>query len=295
MSPLPGLLAAARLALRQFLNGPRKWLLLLLGAVFPGIISIFAFAVEHGPVNPFLQIFDGIYFSVILLLIALLGATSGFSGDAEDGTVVYLFTRPTPRWAIVVGKWLGTLLPLIVLTLVPVFVSWGLAQHRPGDDSASADADEPAAMVPTGDGKPPGTGAPNRTSGAPRPRTVHETPGVKDLALVSFATALSTLEFGTLFFALGVVLGRPYVVGLCYSVLFELILGITPFKMWVLSKMLRGAVFRILTPVPRFWEGALENLPSATVCAIGLVVVPVASLALAMIVVGHKSYLSKAD
>ncbi len=292
MSPLPGLLAAARLAFRQFMNGPRKWLLLLLGAVFPGIISIFAFAVEHGPVNPFLQIFEGIYFSVILLLIALLGATSGFSGDAEDGTVVYLFTRPTPRWAIVLGKWLGTIPPLVALSLLPVFVSWGLAQHTPAETSV---AEEPAAMRPQGDDRKPGTGAPNRTAAPPRPKAVHEIPGAKDLALVSFATALSALEFGTLFFAFGVVIGRPYVVGLCYSVLFELIMGLTPFKMWVLAKMLRGAVFRILTPVPRFWEGALEDLPSATVCIIGLIVVPVASLAISAIVVGHKAYLAKAD
>lgn len=294
MSPLPGLLASARLALRQFLNGPRKWLLLLLGAVFPGIISIFAFAVEHGPVNPFLQIFEGIYLSVILLLIALLGATSGFSGDAEDGTIVYLFTRPTPRWAIVVGKWLGTVPPLVVLTLLPVFVSWGLAQRSPADSSGAA-ADERAAMRPADDGRAPGTGAPNRTAAPPRARTVREIPGARDLALVSFATAVSTLEFGTLFFALGVVVGRPYVLGLCYSVLFELIISLTPFKMWVISKMLRGAVFRIPTPVPRFWEGALEDLPSVTVCVIGLVVVPLASLAVAAIVVGHKSYLAKAD
>ncbi len=294
MSPLPGLLASARLALRQFMNGPRKWLLLLLGAVFPGIIAIFAFAVEHGPVNPFLQVFEGIYLSVILLLIALLGATSGFSGDAEDGTVVYLFTRPTPRWAIVMGKWLGTVPPLVALALLPVFVSWGLAQSSPADSSGSV-ADERAAMRPEGGGSAPGTGAPNRSSAPPRGRTVREIPGAKDLALVSFATAVSVLEFGTLFFALGVVVGRPYVVGLCYSVLFELILSLTPFKMWVLSKMLRGAVFRIPTPVPRFWEGALEDLPSATVCVIGLVVVPVASLAVATIVVGHKSYLAKAD
>ncbi|KAF0242445.1 MAG: hypothetical protein FD180_3896 [Planctomycetota bacterium] len=295
MSPLPGLLASARLALRQFLNGPRKWLLLLLGAVFPGIISIFAFAVEQGPVNPFLQIFDGIYFSVILLLIALLGATSGFSGDAEDGTVVYLFTRPTSRWAIVLGKWLGTIPPLILLSLVPVLVSWVLAQHKPGDESKSSETAGSSELRSTGDANKPGTGAPNRTSAPPRPRAIHETPGAKELALISFATALSTLEFGTLFYALGVVIGRPYVVGLCYSVLFELILGLTPFKMWVLSKMLRGAVFRIPTPIPRFWQGALENLPSATVCTIGLLVVPVASLAIAMIVVGQKSYLAKAD
>lgn len=291
MNAIPGLLASARLALRQFLNGPRKWLLLLLGAVFPGIVSIFAFAVEHGPVNPFLQIFEGIYLSVILLLMALLGATSGFSGDAEDGTVIYLFTRPCPRWAIVAGKWLGTVPPLVLISLVPVLLSFVLAQHVPAE---SPPPPGEAAMRPADPGSP-GTGAPHRTAAPPRPRDVHETPGARDLALVSFATALSTVEFGTLFFALGVLVGRPYVVGLCYSVLFELILGLTPFKMWVLSKMLRGAVFRIPTPVPRFWEGALENLPSGFVSTAGLALLPVASLGLAMFAVGYKSYLAKSD
>lgn len=297
MNPLAGLFAATRLALRQFLNGPRKWILLLLGAVFPGLLALYVFVIEHGPIHPFLQSFDWFYLSAILLLICLLGATSGFSADAEDGTIIYLFTRPTPRWQIVLGKWLGTVPPLMLLCILPVLIAWPIALRQ--DHVAEVAAAPPPAISDvkpaSTEGMPPGSNPSQRPSPQPRRPAAHLPATGNDLALVLFGTALAVLEFGTVFYALGVIVSRPYVVGLCYAFIVELIMGIIPFKLWVIAKFLRGALFRIPTPVPRFWESDLEKLPSVLVCVIGLVAVPVLSLAAAAFIAGRKSYLTKGE
>lgn len=55
-----------------------------------------------------------LYPQVICLLLALFYGTSVLGYELDGKTLTYLFTRPLPRWQIVVGKYLG-----IVTALVP--------------------------------------------------------------------------------------------------------------------------------------------------------------------------------
>jgi ABC-2 type transport system permease protein len=54
-------------------------------------------------------------------VVTLVFASAALGDPAEDGTLVYLWLRPVPRWEIVLGTCLATLtvtLPLVLVTLV---------------------------------------------------------------------------------------------------------------------------------------------------------------------------------
>ena len=53
-------------------------------------------------------------------VVTLVFASAALGDPAEDGTLVYLWLRPVPRWRIVAGTYLATLtvaLPLVLITL----------------------------------------------------------------------------------------------------------------------------------------------------------------------------------
>ena len=61
LNPLGGLLWAARLSARQFLTGPRKWVILLAGAAFPALLAVFVFLEKGQMLHPYLQLYDQLY------------------------------------------------------------------------------------------------------------------------------------------------------------------------------------------------------------------------------------------
>lgn len=307
-SPIVGLMWAARISARQFLTGPRKWIVLLAGAVFPGLLSVFTFFEKGELLHPFLQLFDQLYLQGVILFMALLGAIPAFSSDVEDGTITYLFARPTPRPLLVVGKWLGAMVPLLVVALLPVLAAWPMAlrQQQPYTRTVM----EPvAAAKPDRTAEPPpdehrggGTAVETHAPVSERvqyhavsrefPSQRHK-PEAKHLGMALLATSLGVLEYGTLFFALGVVFGRPYMIALSYAVIFEVIIGRTPVKFYVLSKFIRGAAVRTLDPVPSYFKGSLETVPSEFVSWAALVVIPLVILGGAALVASRRSYVSK--
>lgn len=307
-SPMLGLLWAARISARQFLTGPRKWIVLLAGAVFPGLLSVFTFFEKGELLHPYLQLFDQLYLQGVILFMALLGAIPAFSSDVEDGTVTYLFARPTPRPMIVVGKWLGAMVPLLVLSMLPVLAAWPMALRQQQTytrtiyEPVPSSGAEKRADPPPGERREGGTAVETR-SPVEGPVKYHQVtrefpsrrhkPETQHLGMALLATALGVLEYGTLFFALGVVFGRPYMIALSYAVIFEVIIGRAPVKFYVLSKFIRGAAVRFLEPVPSYFQGSLETVPSQFVSWVALLVIPMVILGGAALVASRRSYVSK--
>src|SRR5437868_679331 len=58
----------------------------------------------------------GLVFGFTLVILAVIFATSAVSQDVEGRTIVYLLTRPVPRWRILLAKFLASML-VIVLTV----------------------------------------------------------------------------------------------------------------------------------------------------------------------------------
>ncbi|NUN47304.1 MAG: ABC transporter permease [Candidatus Brocadiae bacterium] len=303
-SPITGLITAAHLSFRQFLQGPRKWLLLLAGSVFPALLSVFVFLEPKGMNHPFLQLFDQLYLQGAILFIALLGAVPAFSSDVEDGTIVYLYCRPTPRAFIVVGKWLGCIVPLALITMIPVLAAWPLAlkQVQPYETTTWV-ADPSGTAVPRGE-----DGAVDDDSGERRPgmregspgkfvtmtRPSHRAPAQpRELFAALFASAAGAVLYGTLFFSLGAILGRPYLIAMAYAVIVEATIGRLEIKLYVLSRFVRTAALRSLDPVPRFFEGSLEFLPPAWLGWTGIFVFPLVFLGAAAAFSTWKSYIGK--
>lgn len=64
-----------------------------------------------------------LYPQAICLLLALFYGTSVLGHELDGKTLTYLFTRPIPRWKIVVGKFLGIVAALIPAVTVSLVVS----------------------------------------------------------------------------------------------------------------------------------------------------------------------------
>lgn len=76
----------------------------------------------------FLQIF--LLSAVVVPLIALLFGTGALASERESGTLTYLFTRPFPRAAVVLGKGLGAIVGANLAVLVTVLLVY-LASGAP--------------------------------------------------------------------------------------------------------------------------------------------------------------------
>jgi ABC-2 type transport system permease protein len=100
----------AGLTLRQAM-ARRRWLLVTLVASVPVIVAILARIyrpAQEDPIEFVGEVFPALLATVIVPLIALMLASAGFSAEIEDGTVVYLLSKPISRVQIVLMKLLVT-------------------------------------------------------------------------------------------------------------------------------------------------------------------------------------------
>jgi ABC-2 type transport system permease protein len=76
----------------------------------------------------------GLIITVVLPLTALLYGTSVIGDELEDGTAVYLLTKPVPRWQILAPKVIAAWLITALLTASSTLIS-GLIAIQSGDSS----------------------------------------------------------------------------------------------------------------------------------------------------------------
>jgi ABC-2 type transport system permease protein len=112
--------ALFRLTLRQVLGGAKVWLL----ALFLGLpVLLLAIVLSaRGFRLPDREVALGLYYFVLYpqtlcILASLLYGSSLLAAEIEGKTLVYLFTRPVPRWRVLLQKYLATVAVLAVLTL----------------------------------------------------------------------------------------------------------------------------------------------------------------------------------
>ncbi len=77
----------------------------------------------RNPVEASTNMINAFGLSLYAPVVTLVFASASLGDPAEDGTLVYLWLRPVPRWQIVAGTYLATL----TVTLPLVLVSLGLA------------------------------------------------------------------------------------------------------------------------------------------------------------------------
>lgn len=112
--------AIAGLTLRQSL-ARRRWIVVGVLAALPVIMAsltrVYA-SQDQEPIGVLIEILSALTFTVVVPIVALTLASSGFGAEVDDGTVVYLLTKPIPRAGIVLTKLLVTALVCVTLLVV---------------------------------------------------------------------------------------------------------------------------------------------------------------------------------
>ena len=211
-----------------------------------------------GPVIFGLMIW-GFYLSFSVPLLGVFYGTALIADEVEDKTITYLFTRPLPRGAVLVGKYLAYLVCTGVLVLPSVMVVFFL-------------------VVPLLGGSI-GAGFPNL---------------LKDLALLAVGLAV----YGALFALVGTLFKRPLLTGLVFIFGWEPIVVVLPgyMKQFTVAYYLQGLVPHAM-PQEGTVTGlvlqvlqANDVLPSATVSLVGLCVIAIGGLGLAVRLVQRREY-----
>ncbi len=211
-----------------------------------------------GPVIFGLMIW-GFYLSFSVPLLGVFYGTSLIADEVEDRTITYLFTRPVPRGAVLVGKYLAYLVCAGLLVLPSVMLVFFLVVPLLGGSVGAAFPDL-----------------------------------LKDLALLAVGLAV----YGALFALVGALFRRPLLTGLVFIFGWEPIVIVVPgyMKRFTVSYYLQGLVPHAM-PEDGSVTGlvlqalqANEILPSATVGVAGLAVIAVGGLALAVRLVARREY-----
>ena len=211
-----------------------------------------------GPVIFGLMIW-GFYLSFSVPLLGVFYGTSLIADEVEDRTVTYLFTRPVPRGAILVGKYLAYLVCAGLLVLPSVLLVFFL-------------------VVPLLGGSV-GAGFPDL---------------LKDLALLAVGLAV----YGALFALVGALFKRPLLTGLVFIFGWEPVVIVVPgyMKRFTASYYLQGLVPHAMpedggvTSLVLQVLQANEILPSTTVSLVGLAAIVIGGLALAVRLVERREY-----
>lgn len=126
-----------RLTLRQLIG--RKSTLLLLGlSLIPLLIAVVVRLSEPDvDLNRDVaqELYIGLIVTAILPLTALLLGTSVLGDEFEDGTAIYLLTKPIQRWQILLPKLLAAWVVTTALVLGTTVASGTLALQGRGDSS----------------------------------------------------------------------------------------------------------------------------------------------------------------
>lgn len=120
MSMPAAVLTIARITLVRLRRGRALWV----GGLIAALPVLFAIAIRlgGGGRNPSETLFG--LMQLVLAVMPGLFVASAVGEDIEDRTIAYLWARPVPRGAVLLGKWLA-LAPLVTLL---VLVSWSLTE-----------------------------------------------------------------------------------------------------------------------------------------------------------------------
>ena len=124
-------LAVAEFTLRGLL-GRRRAILLVLLAALPVFVSVIIRLA--GGTRDADAVLEQMMIRAVMPLVALIVGTAAVGSEIEDGTIVYLLTKPIPRWRTALAK-LVVAGGLTALLVVPAVVLSGLIMGR-GDAEA---------------------------------------------------------------------------------------------------------------------------------------------------------------
>lgn len=119
----------AWLTARQLLARRRSLPVLLLAAIPVIIAALFRFGSGDDATGFVLSISDQFIIRIVLPIVALIFGTGAFGAERDEGTALYLLTKPVPRWRIAAAKLVTvaavSLLIIVVSTVLTAAVALG--------------------------------------------------------------------------------------------------------------------------------------------------------------------------
>jgi ABC-2 type transport system permease protein len=114
------------------LLGRRRMLLMLLIAALPVAVGLLIRLGGGRADAP--EILDALVIRTVLPLIALIVGTAAIGGEIEDGTLVYLLTKPLRRWRLALPK-IAVAAGLTILLVIPPMLLTGVLVAGLGSDA----------------------------------------------------------------------------------------------------------------------------------------------------------------
>ncbi len=121
-----------KLAAQALLGRRRFWLLLAFPVLLVALTATIAALTDGDAAWPLLP---GLGYPVVLPLVAVLAASSVLGPEIDDGSIVYLLSKPVSRHAVALSKWLVAWAATMVAGALPLYVS---ALVAGGGDRATA-------------------------------------------------------------------------------------------------------------------------------------------------------------
>ncbi|AKU17783.1 ABC transporter permease [Luteipulveratus mongoliensis] len=125
--------AIIRLAMRSLFGRPRAFVLLAMPAIMVGLAAVITMASSNPPdssdAEAFLRVFG---IGIVVPVVTLIATTTLVNSEFDDGSIVYLLTKPISRLSIMASKAVVVLLSVLVCGVLPVGIA-GFAMVG-GDD-----------------------------------------------------------------------------------------------------------------------------------------------------------------
>jgi ABC-type transport system involved in multi-copper enzyme maturation permease subunit len=203
----------------------KRMLLCALMALGPAVIAALVLSSAHGaPPSIEVLVFPGwmLLLQVVVPASSLLAGSAVISEEVEDRTITFLFTRPVPRAALLLGRWGATALILALLLGSSALLL-----------AASVEAFAPAGAAPI----------PHREVSLP----------------LAAMAATGGVVYSALFAVIGVFLKRPMIVGLAYTFVIEGFLANLPGKSKGLTVLYHLRSY-VASRSPA-WDQVIEEIP----------------------------------
>lgn len=116
----------AKLALQALLGRRRFYLLLAFPALLVGLVALVTALVDG---DAAFSVLPNLGYPLVLPLVAILAASSVLGPEVDDGSIVYLLSKPVNRYGVAFSKWLVALAATLVAGALPIFVAGLITGH----------------------------------------------------------------------------------------------------------------------------------------------------------------------
>jgi ABC-2 type transport system permease protein len=110
----------AKLALQALLGRRRFFLLLAFPVLLIALVTLIT-ALTDG--DAAFEILPGLGYPLVLPLVAILAASSVLGPEVDDGSIVYLLSKPVSRYAVAVSKWVVALGATLVAGSLSILIA----------------------------------------------------------------------------------------------------------------------------------------------------------------------------